>query len=112
MRADNPVAPPTPDDPALVPVYCEIDAAEMAAKLKPAGVLSASFDGWQARLPLPPLAPAIAGLIDGTRSLGEIHRALQERRSDLAWAAFADQFRTFYAAFNGIARLVLRAPAR
>lgn len=112
VKRTNPVAPPQPDDPALIPVYCELHAAELGAKLKPAGVLTASFDGWQSKLPLPPLAPAIAGLIDGKRSLGEIHRALQERRPDLAWAGFADQFRVFYAAFNGIARLMLRAPSR
>jgi SAM-dependent methyltransferase len=112
VKRSNPVAPPEPDDPALVPVFCELDAAELAAKLKPAGVLTASFDGWQSKLPLPPLAPAIAGLIDGRRSVGEIHAALKERRADLAWQAFVEQFRVFYAAFNGIARLMLRAPSR
>jgi len=112
VKRANPVAPRTPDDPELVPMFCELDAAELGTKLKPAGVLTASFDGWQAKLPLPPLGPAIAGLIDGTRSLGEIHRALQERRPDLAWAEFVAQFRVFYAAFNGIARLMLKAPSR
>ena len=112
VKRANPVRPPEPDDPALVPVFCELDAAELGTKLKPAGVLTASFDGWQSKLPLPPLAPAIAGLIDGKRSLGEIHKALQERRADLAWADFVAQFRVFYAAFNGIARLMFRAASR
>ncbi len=112
VKRSNPVAPPEPDDPALIPVFCELDPAELAAKLKPAGVLTASFEGWQSKLPLPPLGPAIAGLIDNRRSLGEIHKALQERRADLAWPDFVAQFRVFYAAFNGIARLMLRAPSR
>ncbi len=112
VKRGNPVAPPEPDDPALIPVFCELDPAELAAKLKPAGVLTASFEGWQSKLPLPPLGPAIAGLIDNRRSLGEIHKALLERRADLAWPDFVAQFRVFYAAFNGIARLMLRAPSR
>ena len=112
VKRANPVAPPEPTDPALVPVFCELDAAELGAKLKPAGLLTASFEGWQSKLPLPPLAPAIAGLIDGTRNLGEIHKALKQRRADLAWPDFVAQFRVFYAAFNGIARLMLRAPSR
>jgi SAM-dependent methyltransferase len=112
VRAENPVQPPAPDDPAAVPVYCELDAAELGAKLKPAGTLTASLDGWQAKLPLPPLAPAIAGLIDGERDLAAIHRMLQTRRADLTWDEFAAQFRVFYAAFNGIARLMLRRAPR
>ncbi|MBM3536290.1 MAG: methyltransferase [Alphaproteobacteria bacterium] len=112
VKRANPVTPPAPDRPDLVPVYCELDPAELGAKLKPAGVLTASFEGWQSKLPLPPLAPAIAGLIDGKRNLGQVHAALRERRADLAWDEFAAQFRVFYAAFNGIARLMLRAPSR
>jgi len=112
VKRANKVTPPEPDDPALVPVFCELDPAELAAKLKPAGVLTASFEGWQSKLPLPPLGPAIAGLIDNRRTLGEIHAALKERRADLTWEGFVSQFRVFYAAFNGIARLMLRAPSR
>lgn len=113
VKAANKVSPPAADDPMSVPVYCELDAAELAAKLKPSGTLTASMDGWQAKLPLPPLGPAIAGLVDGRRDLATIHRTLQARRADLAWEEFAAQFRVFYAAFNGIARLMLkRAPRK
>ena len=108
VKADNPVNPPASDDRTLVPVLCELDARELAAKLKPAGVLSTSLEGFQAKLPLPPLAPAIAGLIDGKRTLGEIHAALQAKRADLSWDDFAAQFGVFFKAFNGIARLMLR----
>ncbi len=108
VKAGNPVTPPATRDRAMIPVLCELDAAELATKLKPAGVLSASLEGFQAKLPLPPLAPAIAGLIDGQRTLGGIHQALQAKRADLAWDDFAAQFAVFFKAFNGIARLMLR----
>ncbi len=108
VKAGNPVTPPATSDRAMIPVLCELDAAELATKLKPAGVLSASLEGFQAKLPLPPLAPAIAGLIDGQRTLGGIHQALQAKRADLAWDDFAAQFAVFFKAFNGIARLMLR----
>jgi SAM-dependent methyltransferase len=108
VKADNPVAPPAADDPAMIPVFCEFDAAEVAAKLRPAGVLPVSLEGFQAKLPLPSLAPAIAGLIDGQRTIGDIHQALQTKRADLGWDDFAAQFAVFFKAFNGIARLTLR----
>jgi SAM-dependent methyltransferase len=108
VKAGNPVTPPATNDRAMIPVLCELEASELATKLKPAGVLSASMEGFQAKLPLPPLAPAIAGLIDGQRTLGDIHAALQAKRADLGWDDFAAQFAVFFKAFNGIARLMLR----
>ena len=108
VKADNPVTPPAADDRSMAPIFCEFDAAELAVKLKPSGIIPVGMDGYEARLPLPPLAPAIAGLIDGRRTLAEIHQALQAKRSDLTWDDFAAQFGVFYKAFNGIARLMLR----
>lgn len=108
IKAANTVTPPAADDPAMIPVFCELSAAELAAKLKPAGILPVDMEGFQARLPLPSLAPAIAGLVDGKRTIGEIHQALQAKRADLGWDDFAAQFAVFFKAFNGIARLTLR----
>jgi SAM-dependent methyltransferase len=111
VKAKNAAQPAVPDSADLVPVYCELDPAELAQRLKPGAPLNASVDGWQGKLPLPPLAPAIAGLIDGRRTLGDIHRELTARRGDLTRDDFISQFRLFFAAFNGIARLMLRRPA-
>ncbi len=111
VRAANPVTAPTPDHPEIVPVFGELDGATLAGRLKPGAPLTASIDGWQAKLPLPPLAAAIAGLVDGKRSLGEIHREIATKRRDLGWDDFLHQFRMFFAAFNGIGHLMLRRPA-
>ncbi|MBI1776575.1 MAG: class I SAM-dependent methyltransferase [Proteobacteria bacterium] len=110
VRADN--AGPSvasPDSPDWVPVFRNLDPATVAAGIKPSGTLTAEVDGVILRSPLPPLAPAIAKRIDGRSSLGEIRQALTgEVAKDLDEAAFDRQFRLFYAAFNGLNRLLLR----
>jgi SAM-dependent methyltransferase len=111
VKTGNAVRPPLPDHPDLIPVYTELNPVELAQRLKPSGTLNASIDGWQAKLPLPPLAPALAAAIDGQRSLTDIHLMLAEKRRDLDWAEFQRQFWIFFAAFNGIGHLMLRRSA-
>ncbi len=111
VRSANRVSPPMPDRQDAVPVFCEPDVAEKARGFKPGAMLSAGVDGWTAKLPLPALTPAIAELIDGQRSLGDIHQTIRERRPDLAWDDFLAQFRLYYAAFHGVGHLMLRVPA-
>ncbi len=110
VRSTNPVTAPQPDREA-VPVYSEPDMAATARAFKPGATLKASVDGWTAKMPLPPLTPAIAELIDGKRRLTDIHRAILERRPDLSWDEFAAQFRLYYAAFHGVGHLMLKLPA-
>jgi SAM-dependent methyltransferase len=110
VRAGNAVPAPAPDNPHAVPVYCEPETAELARKFKPGTNLSAGVDGWTVKLPLPSLTAALAELIDGKRSLREIHGALSERRADLTWDDFLAQFRMYFAAFNGVGHLMLRLP--
>jgi len=110
VRSANRVAPPLPDRETAIPLFCEPDVAEKARGFKPGAMLTAGVDGWTAKLPLPALTPAIAELIDGRRSLGEIYREIQKRRSDVSWADFLGQFRLFYAAFHGVGHLMLRLP--
>lgn len=110
VRRGNDVAPPTPDRPELVPVYCEPEVADTARKFQPGATLTASVDGWTAKMPLPALTPAIAELLDGRRSLGEIHGAIRERRPDVTWNDFLAQFRLYFAAFHGVGHLMLRMP--
>jgi SAM-dependent methyltransferase len=110
VRSTNKVATPQPERDA-VPVYCEAEMAATARGFKPGATLKAGVDGWTVKLPLPPLTPAIAGLIDGERSLAHIHRAIAERRPDLSWDDFLAQFRLYYAAFHGVGHLMLKLPA-
>ncbi len=108
VRAANAVQPPTPDNPDAVPVYCEPETAALARKFQPGSNLKAGVDGWTAKLPLPSLTAALAELIDGRRSLRDIHQALVARRPDLTWDDFLAQFRQYFAAFNGVGHLMLR----
>jgi SAM-dependent methyltransferase len=106
----NPVAAPQPGRDA-VPVYSEAGMATTARAFKPGATLKASVDGWTAKMPLPPLTPAIAELIDGVRSLADIHALIAQRRPDLSWDDFFAQFRLYYAAFHGVGHLMLKLPA-
>jgi SAM-dependent methyltransferase len=110
VRSGNPVTSPQPGRDA-VPIYSEAGMATTARAFKPGATLKASVDGWTAKMPLPPLTPAIAELIDGKRSLSDIHRAILERRPDLPWDDFLAQFQLFYAAFHGVGHLMLKLPA-
>jgi SAM-dependent methyltransferase len=102
-----------PDDPSVVPIARDVDFAAIARGMlagKP--VLSASFDGLTLRLKLPRLATAMLSRIDGKRALSEIHAAVAETASPgLGWTDFLEEFRALYAAFNGINRMLLRAPS-
>ncbi len=108
VRRENAVAPPRPDDPALIPVLAQVDSAALARGLKPGGVLTADLDGTALRLALPRLAPAIAAQIDGRRSLGDIHAALAANGAAGDWADFQAQFAQLFAALNSIGKLMLR----
>jgi SAM-dependent methyltransferase len=111
VRAQNPVALPTPDTPQTVPVLNDISVADAVRFVPAGGSMTVSGDGLKTSLPVPPLARSIVGLCDGVHDLGAIHAALRERRPDLDWPAFQRQFAALYATLNGINRLVLRRPA-
>jgi SAM-dependent methyltransferase len=110
-RPDASVA--APDNMERVPVFRGLEADTLADALVPSGTLKADADGIELSFPLPALAPAIARRIDGERSLGEIHAALaREVAKGLDQAGFERQFRQFYAAFNGLNKLLLSGPVR
>lgn len=110
VRSTNAVSEPQPDR-DVVPVYCEPEMAATARSFKPGATLKASVDGWTAKLPLPALTQAIAELIDGHRSLADIHGMIRQRRADLSWDDFLAQFRLYYAAFHGVGHLMLKLTA-
>lgn len=99
-----------PDDLSLVPVFLDLDPAEIAKGIKPGGTLTAELGGHPYKAPLPALAPVILRLCDG-RNLAEILAAIRaESRPDLSEDDFRTQFAQFFAAFQGVNRMVLRSP--
>jgi SAM-dependent methyltransferase len=91
-----------------VPVTRELPGSEIAKGLGPDGTLTMLIDGRRLPLALPPLAPAILGLVDGVRTVGDIAAILAERGTgaaafDRAWAAT-------FASLAKVNRLLLAAP--
>ena len=109
VAADAPEAAPRWDDPESVPVLREMDGAEVARKLPPDGVLPVSFDGLRVPLPLPRLAAAILGRVDGRRPLGAIADDLAANGvpREAFWRDLAALRRTL----ESMNRLLLAAPA-
>ena len=66
------------------------------------------MDGLRLPQPVPPMAAAILGLIDGRRSVGEIEAALATRGTSRE--AFARAWRTIFATLEHQNRLLLAAP--
>ncbi len=94
--------------PDAVPVAREMPAPELARNIRPDGTLPFVFDGLRVPVPLPKLAGAILGLIDGQRSVAEILAALQGRGA--APDAAARAWRETYDALSRVNRILLAAP--
>jgi len=99
---------PDPMREDAVPVARELPAAELARNIRPDGTLPFLFDGLRVPVPLPPLAGAILGLVDGARTVGSIAAALRARSTDDA--AFARAWRQTFDALSGVNRLLLASP--
>jgi SAM-dependent methyltransferase len=110
VRASDPEMRPDPFAEAAVPVAREGDGEEMARHIRPDGVMPLTFDGLTLMLSLPPLAPAILRLVDGTRSVGDIGAALAVRGT--SQAAFTQAWRSTWTALNGVNRLLLASIQR
>lgn len=99
------------DTPETVPVLRDDDGPELAARIKPGMSLNVDMEGARISLPLPDLATHILAQIDGTRSLADIHTAL-ESGLDAApdWNTFKSQFDRLFSSFYGLSRMFLRKP--
>ncbi|MEQ9812673.1 MAG: class I SAM-dependent methyltransferase [Azospirillaceae bacterium] len=97
-------------DADAVPVLRELDGQAIAARLRPGRPLPVSLGGLDLAVPLPPLGPAIIGLVDGTRDAGAIAAMLADRRRDLDRAAILAQIDATLAALTRIAKGFLRRP--
>ena len=106
-RIGEPVTRADPMHPAAVPVGREVPGPELARFILPDGTISLVMDGLRVPLPLPPLAAAILGLIDGVRSVGEIDAALAPRAGA---EAFARAWRQMYPVLERANRLLLVPP--
>lgn len=106
---DADAAPPAdPFAPGAVPVAREAPGEELARHVQPDGTLAFLFDGLRVPVALPPLAPAILRLVDGTRTVAQIGAALAERGT--APPAFDKAWRATYAPLERINRILLAPP--
>jgi len=108
VRAAEARLAPDPMRDDAVPVAREMPAAELARNIRGDGTLPFLFDGLRVPVPLPPLAAAILGQIDGVRTVGGIAAALQARGTDPA--AFTRAWRQTFDALSGVNRILLAAP--
>lgn len=99
--------------PDAVPILRELDGAAMAREMTTNRTMSVEFDGIKAGFNLPQMAPAIFMLIDGKRTLKEIHEKIIEAAPDYTapdWEAFQQQFQQVFNTVNGLGRMYLRCP--
>ncbi|MSO69349.1 MAG: class I SAM-dependent methyltransferase [Alphaproteobacteria bacterium] len=91
---------------SAIPVLKDVSPKALGRTLGAAGGLVLNYDGVRMRFPLPPEARAIAEVIDGARTLGEIHRELGPLFPH--YDDFKAAFDALYAALNGANIMVLR----
>ena len=89
-----------------VPVLRDLDGPQLAGQLAKDRRITGTKDGLERTITLPPLGPALLRLIDGRRSLREIHAALGNPKLDEA--GFMAAFAALYRPLNGINWLLLR----
>jgi hypothetical protein len=80
----------------------------LARALKPGPSMTAQLDGLSVSFALPRRAAPMLRLIDGRRSLAEIHTALAgSEAAPLAWETFKSDFNRLYGVLNGLNMLFL-----
>ncbi len=90
-----------------VPVL-KVDSG-LTGNLKPGGMLTLHGNGSEARFALPRLAGPMIALIDGKRSLAEIHAALNTADGGrLGWEDFRAEFDQLFAILNNANKLFLQ----
>lgn len=104
---DVPEADPGADGSLLV--FRDMEPEAIARSLRASGTLTADISGASYSAPLPALAPRLAALIDGHRSVAEIRDLLKASGAPMpSDANFRDQVRKLFRAFNGINRMLIR----
>jgi len=109
LRAGEVQRLPDPLTPDAIPIAREIPATELARQIGPDGCLPHAFGLLPVRIPLPPLAPALLGLIDGERDVASIRETMRARGIDQA--RFEAAWREVFNSLSGLNRILFRAPA-
>ncbi|MBC8240885.1 MAG: hypothetical protein H8E30_10475, partial [Alphaproteobacteria bacterium] len=86
--------------PAMVPVLHEIAPDRLAASLAKAPRLTATLGGVERQFQVCDGAAAMAALIDGRRSLRQIHGRLRAGGAKLNWAEFEAEFAALFAVLH------------
>lgn len=101
-----------PDTADTIPVMRDDDGPSLGAQIKPGMSLKVDMEGVKLSLPLPELAAPMLLLIDGKRSLAQIHVDLQSTRNPAPdWDTFKGQFDQLFSSFYGLSRMFLKKPA-
>ena len=108
LRAGTRPAMPDALDPGAVAIAREIPAAELARRIGPDGALAHQFGQLTVRVPLPPQARALLGLIDGERSIAATRDIMQGR--GLGAPQFETAWRQTFETLAGLNRILFRAP--
>jgi hypothetical protein len=98
-----------PMDPAAVPTAREGSGADIARFIQPDGTLTLNIDGLRLPRPVPHMAAAILGQINGRRSVAEIESALVSRGSSRE--VFTRAWQETFTSLEQQNRLFLAAPA-
>ncbi|WP_458094949.1 class I SAM-dependent methyltransferase [Roseomonas sp. WA12] len=106
-RGADPVVAADWEDPSAVPVLRSGDGASWAKGIR-GGALPVTYDGLKINLPVPPLAGAILGRVDGVASLAEIARAVEAGGASAS--AVIRDMAALRAAMEPLNRLLLSAP--
>lgn len=100
-----------PDTAETIPVMRDDDGPALGAQIKPGMSLKVDMEGVKLSLPLPGLAAPMLLLIDGKRSLGQIHTEMQSTQKPAPdWDTFKGQFDQLFSSFYGLSRMFLRKP--
>ena len=111
VRQDAANGAPTDPAPAdAVPVLRENAPDSLARGLAKTARLKVDLDGIPQRFELPAGAADIVRLIDGRRSLQEIHRQLMAQDAKLDWLAFKGRFDRLYGLLRTLNMMLLGGP--
>ncbi len=103
----------TPDGADTIPVMRDDDGQSLGAQIKPGMSLKVDMAGVNISLPLPQLAGPILMLIDGKKSLADIHADLQSSQKPApGWDKFKEQFDQLFSSFFGLSRMFLKQPSK
>jgi hypothetical protein len=108
-RTTEPPPAPAWDDQAAIPVLRDSEGEFLAKNLPKDGTLPLTFDGLRIIVPVPRLAAAILGRINGEHSIGEIGDAMAA--NGVSKEVFARDFAALRRAMESTNRLFLAPPS-